>query len=144
MKSALKALAIIWLCISVLSLAGLLYLLLSYGIVGAFAGAFKTSGDAELTRWFLCELGLTVGILREHIVSTTARPVKMNMCGHSNENRRIEGSANCQSGGRNLRTVRSIVLDRVLLRQSSVSHPAYRPSRAHAAFQFQLQFSPYH
>jgi hypothetical protein len=64
MKSALKALVIIWLCISVLSLPGLLYLLPSYGIVGAFAGAFKTSGDAELTRWFLCELGLTVGILR--------------------------------------------------------------------------------
>jgi uncharacterized membrane protein YjjP (DUF1212 family) len=64
MKSALKALVIIWLCISVLSLAGLLYLLPSYGIVGAFAEAFKTSGDAGLTRWFhLCELGLTVGIL---------------------------------------------------------------------------------
>jgi hypothetical protein len=41
MKSALKALVIIWLCISVMSLAGLLYLLPSYGIVGAFAEALR-------------------------------------------------------------------------------------------------------
>jgi len=63
MKSALKLLVILWACISLLSLAGLLYLLPSYFMVGALAQAFKTLQSPELTRWFhFSELGLTVGI----------------------------------------------------------------------------------
>jgi hypothetical protein len=67
MKSALKVLVIIWACISLLSLAGLLYLLASYFMVGAFAQVFKTLQSPEqrpeLARWFhFSELGLTVGI----------------------------------------------------------------------------------
>jgi len=58
MKAALKTLAIVWSCISVVSLAGLLYLLPSYGIVGAFAGVFRATPQSdELARWFhICEI----------------------------------------------------------------------------------------
>jgi hypothetical protein len=64
MKSALKILVIIWSCVSVLSLGGLLYLLPSYGIVSAFAAGFGTPRNPQLERWFhLSEMGLAVGIL---------------------------------------------------------------------------------
>jgi len=65
MKAALKTLAIVWSCISVVSLAGLLYLLPSYGIVGAFAGVFRATPQSdELARWFhICEMSLVLGTL---------------------------------------------------------------------------------
>jgi hypothetical protein len=50
MKSALKILVIIWGCLSLLSLAGLLYLLPGYFMVGALAQAFKTLQSPELAR----------------------------------------------------------------------------------------------
>ncbi len=63
MKSALKVLVIIWTCISLLSLAGSLYLFPSYFMVGAFAQVFKTLQSPELALWFhFSELSLTVGI----------------------------------------------------------------------------------
>jgi chromate transport protein ChrA len=64
MRSALKTLVIIWLCVSALSLAGLLYLLPSYVIVGAFAEGFRTPQSPQLVHWFhFSEMGVTVSIL---------------------------------------------------------------------------------
>ena len=72
MKCALKILLIMWLSVSMLSLAGLMYLLPSYGIVGAFAEVLRTPQSDQLVRWLhFCELSFLLATLMSALLFRT-------------------------------------------------------------------------
>jgi chromate transport protein ChrA len=64
LKVILKALIVLWMVMSTVSLAGLIYLLPSRVIVGAFAQVLKTPQNPDLLRWFYgCTISFVVSII---------------------------------------------------------------------------------
>jgi hypothetical protein len=62
MKLALKLSILLWVIASVISLGGILYLLPSYMVVGAFT-AFKTPEGHDLLHWFYgCAISFVIGV----------------------------------------------------------------------------------